>query len=162
MSQAPVAGGRRKSRVLRIVVLVLVLGGIAGATAVHRMQADAAAGRASTAPDAATATVEHVHALGRLEPAGTVLRLSPPSGNEGARVERLLVSEGDDVPAGCVVATLDNADRRKAALAEAEARLDAAKARLDQTRAVQRRGTLRPSGTRSTWSSSRSRWPGGS
>lgn len=142
MSQAPAAGGRRKSRALWFLLLIVILGGIAGATAVHRMQSDSLAGRASASPHPAATPVKHVHALGRLEPAGTVLRLSPPSGNEGARVERILVAEGDDVPADFVVATLDNADRRRAALAEAEARLDAAKARLDQTKAGAKEGDI--------------------
>ncbi|WLD15268.1 hypothetical protein [Planctellipticum variicoloris] len=142
MSHAPVAAGRRNLRVLWSVVLVVVLAGIAGATAVHRLQSDSKSGRESASPDPAAIPVNHVHALGRLEPAGTVLSLSPPSGNEGARVERMLVAEGDDVPADFVVATLDNADRRRAALAEAEARLDAAKARLNQTRAGAKEGDI--------------------
>jgi HlyD family secretion protein len=77
----------------------------------------------------------HVNALGRLEPAGTILQLTPKSGNEGAVVERLLVKEGDDVEAGATLAVLDNQARRVAALKESQAKLEAAQARLIQIKA---------------------------
>ena len=83
-----------------------------------------------------------VHALGRLEPAGTILQLAPKSGNEGAIVEQILVSEGDDVAAGAVVAVLDNRARRIAAVQEAQAHVDAAEARLQQTRAGAKAGEI--------------------
>jgi HlyD family secretion protein len=84
----------------------------------------------------------HVYALGRLEPAGTILELTPKSGNEGAIVDQLLVREGDDVAAGAVVAVLDNQSRRVAALHEASANLEAAEARLQQVRAGAKRGDI--------------------
>jgi HlyD family secretion protein len=84
----------------------------------------------------------HVYALGRLEPAGTILQLTPKSGNEGAIVDQLLVREGDDVAAGAIVAVLDNQSRRVAALHEAIARLEGAKARLQQVRAGAKRGDI--------------------
>ena len=83
-----------------------------------------------------------VHALGRLEPAGTVLQLAAESGNEGAVVAELLVREGDDVRAGAVLAILDNYARRTAALAEAQARLEASDARLLQTKAGAKAGDI--------------------
>jgi HlyD family secretion protein len=84
----------------------------------------------------------HVYALGRLEPAGTILELTPKSGNEGAIVDQLLVQEGEDVTAGAVVAVLDNQPRRVAALHEATANLEAAQARLQQVRAGAKRGDI--------------------
>ncbi|MFN8706570.1 MAG: hypothetical protein ACK50J_07810, partial [Planctomyces sp.] len=84
----------------------------------------------------------HVHALGRLEPAGTVLQLSARSGNEGATVEKLLVNEGDDVREGDVLAVLDNHSRRVAACREADARRDAAQARLKQIEAGAKIGEI--------------------
>lgn len=83
-----------------------------------------------------------VHSLGRLEPAGTILQLSPGSGNEGAVIERLLVKEGDDVDAGATLAILDNQARRMAALEEAQARLAAAEARLQQIKAGAKAGDI--------------------
>ncbi len=84
----------------------------------------------------------HVHALGRLEPAGTVLQLSARSGNEGATVEKLFVKEGDDVRDGDVLAVLDNHSRREAACREADARRDAAQARLKQIEAGAKTGEI--------------------
>lgn len=84
----------------------------------------------------------HVHALGRLEPAGTVLQLSARSGNEGATVEKLFVKEGDDVREGDVLAVLDNHSRREAACREADARRDAAQARLKQIEAGAKTGEI--------------------
>ncbi len=83
-----------------------------------------------------------VYALGRLEPAGTILQLTPKSGNEGAIVERLLVKEGDDVEAGATLAVLDNHARRAAALKEAQARQEAAQARLQQIKAGAKAGDI--------------------
>ncbi|MDX1965971.1 MAG: efflux RND transporter periplasmic adaptor subunit [Planctomycetaceae bacterium] len=87
-------------------------------------------------------TVRRVHALGRLEPRGTILQISAPSGNEGARVEELLVEEGQDVARGDVLAVLDQHDRRQAAVAEARARLLASQAKLDQIRAGAKPGDI--------------------
>ena len=55
--------------------------------------------------------VKTVTALGRLEPAGEVIKLSPPASSQGSRVEQLLVKEGDSVKLGQVIAILDNRDR---------------------------------------------------
>jgi len=83
-----------------------------------------------------------VHALGRLEPRGEVVRLAPPAGNDGARVEDLLVAEGDEIPAHTLVARMDLHARKLAELKEAEARLLAAQARLAQTRAGAKPGDI--------------------
>jgi HlyD family secretion protein len=77
----------------------------------------------------------HVHALGRLEPKGRLIRLAPPSGQESARVRDLRVAEGDLVRVGDTLARLDTWDRRQAAVTEAEASRNAAAARLAQTKA---------------------------
>ena len=84
----------------------------------------------------------HVYALGRLEPAGTILQLVPRSGNEGAIVERLLVKEGDDVEAGTTLAVLDNHARRLAALRESQARLETTKAQLIKIKAGAKAGDV--------------------
>jgi HlyD family secretion protein len=97
---------------------------------------------ASDADKPVAATVRRVHALGRLEPRGTLLSISAPSGNEGARVEKLMVEEGQDVQAGELLAILDVAERRQAAVNEAEARWNVTKAGLDQIRAGQKPGDI--------------------
>ena len=83
-----------------------------------------------------------VYALGRLEPAGTILQLAPRSGNEGAIVERLIVKEGDDVEAGATLAMLDNHARRLAALSESQAQLETAKAQLIKIQAGAKAGDI--------------------
>lgn len=56
--------------------------------------------------------VRGVTALGRLEPSGEVIRLSASSSPmQGARVDQLLVAQGDQVRANQVIAVLDNRDR---------------------------------------------------
>jgi HlyD family secretion protein len=84
--------------------------------------------RAATAPAG-------VGALGRVEPASRIRRLAPGSGQEGARIDRLLVTEGVVVEAGQVVAEFHDAALKDSALAQAEAQRDQAAARLARTRA---------------------------
>ncbi|MBL8818612.1 MAG: HlyD family efflux transporter periplasmic adaptor subunit [Planctomyces sp.] len=84
----------------------------------------------------------HVYALGRLEPAGTVVRVAAKSGNEGATLESLLVHEGEDVYSGKTIAVLDTKTRRAAALVEAEARVALAEAQLAKVRAGAKAGDI--------------------
>lgn len=81
------------------------------------------------------APFDHVHALGKLEPRGRLIRVAPPAGQESARVDKLFVAEGDAVAEGDVLARFDTWNRRQAAVAEAEAAKAAAEGRLAQTRA---------------------------
>lgn len=131
----------RRSVCLKVAGLAVVLCGIAGGSAVHHLNS-AGSKSNSTAPTDNPPGPNRVHALGRLEPAGTVLRISPLSGNEGARVERLMVREGDDIAAGSVLAVLDNEGLREAVLAEAEARLSLAKTKLQQVQAGAKAGDI--------------------
>lgn len=87
-------------------------------------------------------TVERVFALGRLEPRGTVLNVSVPSGNEGATVQSLLVEESQDVNVGDLIAVLDVADRRQSAVAEADARWQVAQSKLAQILAGSKPGDI--------------------
>ncbi len=48
--------------------------------------------------------IHTVTALGRLEPRGKVIKLSPSTLTQGSRVERLLVKEGDMVKIGQIIA----------------------------------------------------------
>jgi HlyD family secretion protein len=75
-----------------------------------------------------------VSAWGRLAPSSEVISLVPVSNTEGARVEQLLVAEGDHIKEGQVVAILATHARRQAALRESLGRLDVAKGRLEQVR----------------------------
>lgn len=131
-------GGRFR---LFVLIVVVVVGIISGWFYYQHVQAQYLASRAAVESLKPVKRLQ-VHSLGRLEPAGTILQLSPKSGNEGAVIEKLLVSEGDDVNAGATLAILDNQARRQAALEEAQARLAAAEARLQQIKAGAKGGDI--------------------
>lgn len=90
----------------------------------------------SVSPDRA------VGALGRLEPQWKVIRLSASTSLEVGRISRLLVEEGDSVKQGQIVAVLDNHERLRAALVEAERQVDVFKARLAQIQASFKRADI--------------------
>ena len=125
-------------------LMLLLLGGLAALR--WRAQSAARVAAPPQGPGSLAGAGEfsnrRVHALGRLEPRGEVVRLAPPAGNDGARVEALLVAEGDEIPPQTLVARLDTYARKRAELKEAEARLLAAQARLAQTHAGAKPGDI--------------------
>lgn len=74
-----------------------------------------------------------VVALGRLLPEGDIITLAPPFGAGDARVASILIEEGQMVSAGDLVATLDNEDQLRSALASARVAVDVRQAALAQT-----------------------------
>lgn len=138
-SPSPRKTGR--GRLSLLMLLVVVGGSVGGWFYYQHVQAQSIAAKAALESLKPVKRVQ-VHSLGRLEPAGTILQLSPKSGNEGAVIERLLVREGDDVQSGATLAILDNQSRRQAALEEAQARLAAAEARLGQIKAGAKAGDI--------------------
>jgi HlyD family secretion protein len=84
-----------------------------------------------------------VSAWGRLSPSSEVISLVPAANSDGARVESLLVQEGDEVTAGQPVAILATSARREAALRESQARLEVARARLEQVKQGSERNDIR-------------------
>lgn len=117
--------------------LLLIAGGVAGFGWMQRISVQ----RETSAP-VTTPVIQTVTALGRLEPLGAVIQLSAPTSNQGNRVDRLLVQEGDRVKAGQVVAVLDSYGQRKAALEEAEEQVKVAQARLAITQAGAKPGEI--------------------
>jgi HlyD family secretion protein len=83
-----------------------------------------------------------VTALGRIEPKGQVIKISAAMLPEGSRVEELLVTEGDRVKAGQVIAILDSRDRLLAALQEAQEQVKVEQANLNRIKAGARRGEI--------------------
>ncbi|WP_016950101.1 ABC exporter membrane fusion protein [Anabaena sp. PCC 7108] len=79
-----------------------------------------------------TPQIKTVTALGRIEPKGTVIKLSAPASSQSSRVEKLLVKEGDKVKNGQVIAILDNRPRLQAAYQEAQAAVKVAQVNLDK------------------------------
>lgn len=86
--------------------------------------------------------VRSVGALGTLEPKSRVIKLSAPTSIEGARIERLMVEEGQPIAKGAVIAVLDTADRRQSAVGEAQANLLLSETKLAQVRAGAKRGEI--------------------
>lgn len=87
--------------------------------------------------------VTTVNALGRLEPAGEIIRISAPTDPSGAsRIAELLVSEGKQVRAGEVIAILDNRDRLQANLKEAQQKIRVAQSKLAQVKAGAKQGEI--------------------
>ncbi|WP_414572235.1 HlyD family efflux transporter periplasmic adaptor subunit [Nostoc sp. CCY 9925] len=93
-------------------------------------------------PAAAQVIVKTVTALGRIAPKGEVIKLSAPSSNQGNRVEKLLVNEGDRVRFGQVVAIMDSRDRLQATLREAQKQVVVARYRLAQVKAGAKQGEI--------------------
>ena len=83
----------------------------------------------------AAAAPAGVGALGRVEPASRIRKLAQPGGFSVNRVEKLLVTEGDRVEAGQILAVLSDADQKDAAVAQAEAAAAQARATLDKVKA---------------------------
>ena len=75
-----------------------------------------------------------VTALGRLEPAGEVIKLSVANAQD-SRVNKLLVEEGDRVQAQQLIATLQGLDQKQAELAEAKENVAVYRAKLAQIQA---------------------------
>ncbi|MBF2046471.1 MAG: ABC exporter membrane fusion protein [Elainella sp. C42_A2020_010] len=91
---------------------------------------------------AAVPAVEAVSALGRLEPEGEVIQVFAPTSLDGARVETLKVSHGQQVRQGEVIAILDTYARRQANLQEAEQLVEVTLARLKQVEAGAKQGQI--------------------
>jgi HlyD family secretion protein len=123
------------SRRAKLLAGVLVLAAASGAGFLWT-----APGEAERTPQAVpvAAGPVGVGALGRVEPASRILRLAAAPSQDGARIERLMVVEGDRVEAGQVLAEFSDAALRDAALRQAEAQLAQASARLERTRAAGR------------------------
>ncbi|WP_139276704.1 efflux RND transporter periplasmic adaptor subunit [Spirulina major] len=98
---------------------------------------------AGAGEEAAIAPLESITALGRIEPLGEVIQLSPPPALGGAKVERLLVEEGQTVIANQVVAQLDNYDRLQAALDKARQDVKVAESELARVAAGAQVGEIR-------------------
>lgn len=133
---------RRIPLALGVAGLVVALAVIAGASAVHCIHSTADLKTTGSTDGGTRTQSKHVHALGRLEPSGTVLRISPRSGNDGTCVGRLLVHEGDDVAAGSLLAELDNKSLREAAVAELEGKKSLSQARLEQVKMGAKAGDI--------------------
>jgi HlyD family secretion protein len=138
LTEQPLLKPTRRWRIGLGVAAVIAI----GAVALNRLQQGQNQATAPTPVTSSAAVVTAVSALGRLEPQGEVIRLSAPSTAQGARVEQLLVKEGERVRAKEVVAVLDNRDRASAALEQAKGQLQIARANLAKVKAGAQTGEI--------------------
>jgi HlyD family secretion protein len=80
--------------------------------------------------------------IGRVEPKGEIIDVSAPALMGGAKVERLLVSLGDQVKKGQVIAILDNHERLLRAFDVAKQQSNVAQMRLLQVEAGAKQGEI--------------------
>ncbi len=85
---------------------------------------------------------KQIVALGRLEPAGGVVKLSAPLALDGDRVKELRVEEGSTIRAGQIIAVLDSVDRLQATLIQERQQVAVAQAKLAQIKAGAKPGEL--------------------
>lgn len=83
-----------------------------------------------------------VSALGRLEPAGELLTITPPTSTQESRIAELLVTEGDRITTGQTIAVLDNRDRLQASLQKAQEQVEIARAKQAQVEAGAKSGEI--------------------
>ncbi len=86
--------------------------------------------------------IKAISALGRLEPLGEVINLASPPTQGGAKLQQLLVQEGDQVKVGQTLAILDNIDSKKAAFKAAQKEVNVAQANLEIIKAGAKRGEI--------------------
>ena len=95
----------------------------------------------TTVSSPVTAPIRAVTALGRIEPQGSVIKLSVANATD-SRVDRLLVKEGDAVEAGQVIAILQGLDKQEAEVMEAAQNLTIQQAELAQVLAGEKPGDI--------------------
>lgn len=126
----------------RLVLALSVAGVIAvGASAVYTLNF-ANQPPPESPPSRETPALDAVTALGRIEPQGEVIQVSPPPSMGGSKVVQLLVEEGDQVQADQVIAVLDNRDRLLADVERAQKEVKVAQANLAAVKAGAKAGEI--------------------
>ena len=97
----------------------------------------------ASSPVVVTPAIKAVTALGRIEPQGEVIQLSPPPDLGGTRIGKLLVKEGELVSEGQTIAILDNYNRTAADLELAKQEVKVARANLAVVKAGAKRGEIK-------------------
>lgn len=121
-----------------IIALALLMGG----TTVFALRQFSTTSQPKAVPETVIPEITTVTALGRLEPSGEIIQVSVSSNSEGNRIEELLVTEGEEITKGQVIAVLDSRDRVEAALRQAEARVIVAQANLARVKAGAQTGEI--------------------
>ncbi len=93
-------------------------------------------------PALAAPTIRQVTALGRLEPATEVIKVSVPATLSNDRVAKLLVQRGDRVEAGQVIVIMDSRERLQNALLEELAQVKVLQAERAKVKAGAKSGEI--------------------
>lgn len=88
------------------------------------------------------AEITAVTALGRIEPDGEIINLAPSPNLGGAKVETLLVKEGDKVKKGDIIAILDNNELKKAEINRVKEEIKVAQAKVAVIQAGAKQGQI--------------------
>ena len=94
-------------------------------------------------PVTSTSAIKAVTALGRIEPHGEAIQLSPPPDIGGTRIGKLLVKEGDWLAKDQTIAILDNYDRTLADVELAQQEIKVAQANLAVVKAGAKTGEIK-------------------
>lgn len=86
--------------------------------------------------------VRQVTALGRLEPAAEVIKVSVPATLSNDRVAKLLVQRGDRVAAGQVITIMDSQERLQNSLFEVQAQAKVSRSELARVKAGAKSGEI--------------------
>lgn len=86
--------------------------------------------------------IRAIASIGYIEPQGEVIKLSAPAFQEGTRVEKLLVAEGDNVKKGDIIAILDNHQRLSTKVKQAQAELQLAQSNLEKVKQGAKQGDI--------------------
>ena len=88
-------------------------------------------------------SVNTVSALGRLEPLGEVINVAAPPSLGGAKLDQLLVAEGDQVKVGQLIAILHNDQLRQKEVRLAQKEVAVAQANLNTVKAGAKQGAIK-------------------
>jgi HlyD family secretion protein len=125
------------------VIVVIVLGVVVtGGTIIYSLKVSKSQPSQPTPSPSLTPESKSVTALGRLEPQGEVITVAASPTQGGAKVNKLLVKEGDEVKAGQLIAILDNYDRKRAEVTLAEKDVKVAQANLNIIKAGAKTGEI--------------------
>jgi HlyD family secretion protein len=96
----------------------------------------------ATTPATQPQPPKQIAALGRLEPAGEIIKISAPLALDGDRVKELRVKEGEKVRAGQIIGILDSVDRLQATLQQERQQVNVARSKLAQAKAGAKPGEI--------------------
>jgi HlyD family secretion protein len=126
-----------------LIALIIAATAITGGIAIYGISNFGQMGKTSVTESKPIVPIPQiVTALGRLEPATEVIKLSAPLALDGDRIAEVLVKQGDKVNAGRVIAVLQSRDLLKNSVIQAQKQVRVAQAKLQQIKAGAKSGEI--------------------